>query len=97
MGKWPCLAWRCWCYWACRSRVTTRYVLRDNGTFALHLPDYELPGRYTEAGGIVTFDFDWNQTTAGARGVFSRDAMTVTYIPYMSLSDFEDAVYIKRP
>ena len=83
----------------------SRYVLRDNGTFTLHTSGWELPegkvpafayeGRYTEADGIVTFNFDWNTTSAGATGVFSGDEMTVKYGLYMSLADFEDAVYVK--
>ena len=83
----------------------SRYVLRENGTFSLHTGDWQLPeghipafdynGRYTEAGGIVTFDFDWNNTRAGATGLFSGDAMTVSYNAYMSMADFEDGVYVK--
>ena len=76
--------------------LTSSYVLRDNGTFTLHLAGFEFPGRYTETDGIVTFDFDWNNRRAGAKGVFSGDEMTVSYEPYMAMSDFDDAVYAKK-
>ena len=77
--------------------LESRYVLHDDGKFTLQLPRIGLPGRYREAGGIVTFDFEWNNQIAGAKGVFSGDAMTVTYNLDMSMSDFESGVYVKRP
>ena len=47
--------------------------------------------------GRVTFDFDWNAQAEGARGVFDGNRMTVTYNLHMSLSDFEDGVYVFQP
>ena len=80
--------------------ATSRYVLYDDGTFALqlHSPSvYELRGRYTETDGRITFDFDWNAQNAGATGVFNGPAMTVKYNLMMSMSDFEDGVYVRSP
>jgi hypothetical protein len=85
----------------------SRYVLRDNGTFTLHtagwqlreghVPPHAYEGRYREADGVVTFDFDWNNTRAGAKGVFSGDAMTVNFTFEMTMGGFENGVYVKRP
>jgi hypothetical protein len=61
------------------------------------LPNGELRGKYSEADGRITFDFDWNGQQAGATGVFSGSEMTVTYNLMMALSDFENGVYVKTP
>ena len=73
----------------------SRYVLYDDGTFALRSPSsgFEWKGRYKYENEHVTFDFDWNSQNEGAVGVFDGNRMTVTYNWYMAMSDFEDAVY----
>ena len=73
----------------------SRYVINADGSFALVIDGYELRGRYTEAEGRITFDFEWNNQAAGATGYFVGDAMTVTYNTMMSLSDFENGVYVR--
>jgi hypothetical protein len=75
----------------------SRYVLHDDGTFVLQL-NLELRGRYKEAEkGRITFDFDWNAQNEGATGVFDGNRMIVTYNLTMSMSDFEDGVYVLKP
>jgi len=80
--------------------IASRYVIRGDGTFVLQfptLPNGELPGKYREVDGRITFDFDWNGQRTGATGVFSVSEMTVTYNEMMSLSDFENGIYVKTP
>jgi len=78
----------------------SRYVLYDDGTFALVFPslqNWELRGRYREASGRITFDFDWNAQRAGATAVLAGNSMTVTYNEMMYMSDFENGVYLRVP
>ena len=80
--------------------LASRYVLYDDGTFTLVFPTVpigELRGRYREASGHITFDFDWNAQIAGATGLLAGNSMTVTYNQMMSLSDFENGVYVRVP
>ena len=74
----------------------SRYVLHNDGTFVLQI-GYELRGRYNLEDERITFDFDWNAQHKGATAVFDGNRMIVTYNLNMSLSDFEDAVYVLRP
>jgi len=75
----------------------SRFVLYDNGAFALQYISLgaEYRGRYMEANGIVTFEWEgWS--VAGpweATGTFADGWLTVRYNLVMELSDFEDAVY----
>jgi hypothetical protein len=79
------------------------FVLAADGTFVLRFPPrehtgwwfpgVEYKGRFTESAGMLSFDFDWNNTKAGATAVFQGDDMTVTYGDYMSMSDFPNGVY----
>jgi hypothetical protein len=72
-------------------------VFHDDGRFVLQMsnPALELPGQYRIVGadGII-LDFEWNRQSGGANGRFDGDRMTVLYNETMSLSDFEDAVYV---
>ena len=77
----------------------SRYVLNDDGTFVLEFPTIQgfvVRGRYKEIDRRITFDFDWNAQSAGATAVFDGTRMTVTYNFYMSMSDFEDAIYVLK-
>ena len=78
------------------STSNSRYVLHHDGTFVLQLGGYEFRGRYKEAEDrrSLTFDFDWNAQHEGATAVFDGDRMILTYNWYMSMADFEDAVYV---
>jgi hypothetical protein len=79
----------------------SRYVLNEDGTFALQYPSLigEYRGRYTEAGGRITFDWDgWSIAGPwGAAGVFDGNRMVVRYNMIMLMSDFEDGVYVRTP
>jgi hypothetical protein len=74
----------------------SRYVLYADGTFALR-SSFEYRGRYKYENERITFDFDWNAQREGATGVFDGNRMTVRYNSYMSMADFEDAVYLLKP
>ena len=77
----------------------SRYVLNDDGTFVLQYPHVEYRGRYTVAGGHITFDWDGWSTAGpwGATGVSNGNSLTVKYNVIMMLSDFEDGVYVRTP
>lgn len=72
----------------------SRYVLYDDGTFSLqYTRGFEYPGTYTTVNGVVTFAFQSAGWTAS--GPLQGDEISVRYNENMSLSDFEDAVYLK--
>jgi hypothetical protein len=79
--------------------LASRFVLYDNGTFALQYasgsltPEYR--GTYTETDGQVMFTWEgWSVAGPwGATGVLTRDSLAVTYNFIMIMSDFEDATY----
>jgi hypothetical protein len=79
----------------------SRYVLYDDGTFALQYlqsrVSFEYRGTYTDANGLITFEWEgWS--VAGpwaATGSINDDSLTVRYNLIMELSDFEDAVYAR--
>ena len=79
--------------------LASRFVLFDNGTFALQYasgsPTAEYGGTYTETDGQLKFDFEgWSVAGSwGATAVLTRDSLTVTYNVIMMLSDFEAATY----
>jgi hypothetical protein len=75
----------------------SRFVLYDNGGFVLKYValGLEYRGRYTDAGGVITFDWEGWSTAGewGATGTLKGDSLTVQYNLIMQLTDFEDAVY----
>jgi hypothetical protein len=79
----------------------SRFVLYDNGAFALQYPicicGGEYLGRYTVANGVITFEWDgWSAAGSwGATGTLQGDTLTVQYNQIMQLTDFEDAVYLR--
>ena len=76
--------------------VGSRYVLYDDGTFALqYLTAGEYRGRYREASTTVTLDFD-GFGDAGATGTLVGDMLTVQYSILMWLADFQDAIYVRE-
>lgn len=76
--------------------AASRFVLNADGTFALQFPAGESRGTYTESGGRLTFA--WNDWTNGsATGVFTGDTLAVSYNLYLSMTDFEDARYLRVP
>jgi hypothetical protein len=80
---------------------SSRYVLYEDGTFALQYlqsaGSFEYRGIYTEADTQVVFRFYDNQNVSapwgGATGTLLDDLLTVRYDLIMSLDDFEDAAY----
>jgi hypothetical protein len=78
-------------------------ILYNNGAFALEYAicncPGEYPGRYREANGVITFEWDGWSTAGpwGATGTLQGDTLTVHYNQIMQLTDFEDAVYLRMP
>lgn len=76
----------------------SRFILYDNGAFVLEYARIwkSYRGAYTEANGVVTFEWEgWS--TAGrwaATGTLDGDALIVRYNMVMNMSDFDDAGYI---
>lgn len=80
----------------------SRYVLYDNGGFGLQYTDnggFEYRGRYTEVNSVITFEWDGWSTAGpwGATGTLKGDTLTVAYNLVMMMSDFEDAMYLRKP
>jgi hypothetical protein len=80
---------------------SSRYVLYDDGTFALQYlqssGSFEYCGTYTEANAIVTFRWLDNQNVGApwgpATGMLIDEFLSVRYGLIMTLDDFEDAVH----
>ena len=84
---------------AAEMPLVTRYVLHDDGTFALQFSSVagfsEYRGRYTRAGSQLSFDWDaWGAGAASATLV--GDDLSVKYAERMSLNDFVDGVYVRE-
>lgn len=79
----------------------SRLVLYENGAFALQYVKlgFEYRGKYSEANGVVTFEWKDSNYSApwGATGTVKDGTLTVRYNVSMQLSDFEDAVYALIP
>jgi hypothetical protein len=76
---------------------TSRFVLYDNGAFALQYEGLgEYRGRYTESNGEIGFDWEGGSAAGpwGATGTLKGDSLTVQYNVIMQLTDFDDAVYV---
>jgi hypothetical protein len=79
----------------------SRFVLYDNGAFVLQYAicncGGEYRGRYTEANGVITFEWEgWSVAGPwGATGTLQGATLTVQYNLIMGLSDFEDAAYLR--
>jgi len=79
--------------------IGSRFILYDDGAFALQYPGgLEYRGGFTEIAAGIWFDWEgWSSAGPwGALGTFHGDTLTVQYNMVMSLSDFEDAVYVRR-
>jgi hypothetical protein len=83
----------------------SRYVLYDDGTFALQYlgsqGPFEYHGTYTEANAVIMLTWEANQYVAmpwrPATGTLTDDFLTVQYDLIMLLDDFENAVYVRAP
>ncbi len=73
--------------------TVSRYVLYDNGTFALqYAHGFEYIGTYRQENGRIHFDFDANGSS-DASGALNDDSLEVRYSDIMLHSDFENAIY----
>lgn len=80
----------------------SRYALYDNGAFSLQYADnggFEYRGGYTDVNGIITFKWEGWSTAGpwGATATLKGDTLTVAYNDIMLMSDFDNAVYLKKP
>ncbi len=77
--------------------LNSRFVLYDTGAFALQYAGVEYRGGYKESDGTIVFDWEgWSSAGPwGATGVLRGNTLTVEYNLVMSLSDFEDGVYVR--
>ena len=87
-----------------QTGLASRYVLYDDGTFALQFstatqPFFEYRGRYSEADGLITFEWEgWSRAGPwGATALRNGDSLAVRYNDIMMLTDFENATYIRTP
>lgn len=85
------------------SPLASRYVLYDDGTFALqyssaNYPFFEYLGTYSEENGDIAFHWDgWSAAGPwGAIGTLTEDSLSVKYNVIMQMSDFEDGVYVRQ-
>jgi len=82
-------------------QMASRYVLYDDGSFALqyasaNYPFFEYRGTYKEAGDIIRFV--WEDCCAwDATGLLDGDSLSVSYSDRMQHSDFLDGVYVRTP
>jgi hypothetical protein len=82
---------------------SSRYVLYENGTFALQYlrsrGAFQYGGTYTEANGIITFHWTDNQNVSApwrpSIGTLADDSLTVRYDNIMNLDGFDNAIYIQ--
>ena len=86
----------------------SRYVLFEDGTFALqyvrpdlppHRAFFEYAGRYARAASALRFAFDGWSTMGPwlADGLVLGDSLIVAYNDVMLWADFEDGVYVRSP
>jgi len=75
----------------------SRFVLYDDGSFALQYGRGEYRGTYTEADALIVFQWEGGSAAVpwGATGSLSGDLLSVRYNVIMLLDDFEDAVYAR--
>jgi hypothetical protein len=85
------------------SPLASRYVLYDDGTFALqyssaNFPFFEYHGTYSGNNGRIDFDWEGWSTTGpwGATGTLTEDSLSVKYNFIMLMSDFEDGAYVRQ-
>jgi hypothetical protein len=76
--------------------MTSRYVLYDNGAFALQYLGFDNPGSYEKDGGTILFLFfpsDGRSGRSDAIGMLNGELLEVRYSDSMHQADFEDATY----
>jgi hypothetical protein len=82
--------------------LASRYVLYDDGAFALqyssaNYPFFQYLGTYRDANDLITFEWEgWSVAGPwGATGSLSEESLVVRYNVIMQLTDFEDGVYLR--
>lgn len=78
-------------------------MLYEDGTFALQFAYSDAPlenhGTYSEVLGRIDFE-NWDSSSVAvsgfAYGFFEGDSLTVRYGGVMQITDYEDAVYVRR-
>jgi hypothetical protein len=75
-----------------RYRPTSRYVLYDNGAFALQYLGFEYPGSYEQDVGIIRLVFS-SDGRSDAIGTLNGELLEVRDRENMHPADFEDATY----
>jgi hypothetical protein len=85
----------------------SKFVLYDNGAFALQYPASQsgsglYRGAYKDESGNIMFLFEFQGRSVGeqwddATGVLKGDSLTIQYDLLMQHSDFENAVYVLTP
>jgi hypothetical protein len=85
------------------SPLASRYVLYDDGRFALqyssaNYPFFEYRGTYSGGNGHIDFHWEGWSTAGpwGATGTLTEDSLSVEYNFIMQMSDFEDGVYVRQ-
>jgi hypothetical protein len=87
--------------------VRSRYILHKDNSFVLQYDhdgenEYsrvlEYKGRYKQTNDSVSFTFEgWSAAGPwGTTGTLTGDTLTVRYNIIMALSDFEDAMYVRK-
>ena len=87
--------------------VRSRYILHNDGSFVLQYNhdggnEYRIgiqyKGRHTQTNNSVSFTWEgWSAAGPwGATATLRGDTLTVGYNTIMSLTDFEDAVYLRK-
>ncbi len=85
------------------SLLSSRYVLYDDGTFALqyssaNYPFFEYRGTYSADNTNIIFHWEgWSVAGPwGATGTLTEDYLSVRYNLIMIHSDFEDGTYVRQ-
>ena len=87
--------------------VRSRYILHSDNSFLLqysydggneYLRGIQYKGQYTQTNNSVSFSWEgWSVAGPwGATGTLRGDTLTVGYNMIMTMSDFEDAVYLRK-
>jgi hypothetical protein len=73
----------------------SRFILYDNGAFVLKYESLglEYRGGYSETDGEISFGWEGDGRW-GASATLTGDTLTVQYNLMMTMSDFDDAVYV---
>jgi len=77
------------------SSRPSRYVLYEDGSFALQFPGREYPGTWSQKDSVITFTFlEWGWEAIGLQ---SDNHMTITYSESMWELEFNGGTYVRSP